>query len=229
MISQHIEYLSQFVTERRVQLFDTVLNLRTRYITVVLEDLYQPHNASAVLRSCEGFGIQDIHIIENQHEYRLSPDITLGSDKWLTIHRHNLHANNTADTIHQLKKNGYRIVATSPHKKECSPEQFDLQKGKTALLFGSELKGLSQQALEMADEFLTIPMVGFTESFNISVTAALCIHFLTNRLRRIPEIQWQMTDEEKQELKLEWLRKSIRNVSLIEKTFIDGQHLKEKG
>lgn len=228
MISQRIEYLSQFLSKRRVQLFDTVLNFRTRYITVVLEDIYQPHNASAVLRSCEGFGIQDIHIIENQHEYRLSPDITLGSDKWLTLHRHNLHEDNTADTINQLKKDGYRIVATSPHKKDCPPDQFDLQKGKIALLFGSELNGLSQPALEMADEFMTIPMVGFTESFNISVTAALCIHFLTNRLRQMPDILWQLTDTEKQELKLEWLRKSIRDASLIEKAFIDRQRLKGK-
>lgn len=224
-----IEYLSGFVTERRVKLFDKLLDLRTRYITIVLEDIYQAHNASAVLRSCECFGIQDVHLIENQFEYRISPDVALGSDKWLTLHRYNNpQAKNTETAIETLRNNGYRIVATTPHKNDCSLEEFDLNKGKTALLFGSELNGLSPRAMEMADEYVKIPMAGFTESLNISVTAALFIHHLTGRLRKDPAINWNLTPEEKQEIKLIWLRKSIKKSALIEKKFFEGQQVSKK-
>jgi len=223
-----IGHLSKFVTDRRVQLFDTLLNYRTRYITVVLEDLYQPHNASAVLRSCECFGIQDIHIIENLNEYRISPDVALGSHKWLNLYRYNKETENTRPAIELLKIKGYRIVATTPHKNDCTLDEFDLDKGKVALLFGSELKGLSPLAMQLADEFVKIPMVGFTESLNISVTAAIFIHHLTGKLHNSPHIQWQLPDEEKQQIKLAWLKNTIRKSELIENAFLNDQNLNEK-
>ncbi len=223
-----IEYLSQFVSERRVQLFDAVLDQRTRYITLVLEDIYQAHNASAVLRSCECFGIQDVHLIENVNEYRISPEVALGSNKWLSIFRHNQQKNNTRFALQSLKDNGYRIVATSPHKNDSNLEDFDLQKGKTALVFGSELTGLSDEALEIADEFVKIPMAGFTESLNISVTAAICIHYLTGKLKKDPSILWEIPTDEKQEIKLSWLRNSIKNSDIIEKRFWEVSAQKKK-
>lgn len=218
-----IRHLSQFTTERRVKLFDRLLEYRTRYLTIVLEDLFQPHNASAVLRSSECFGIQDVHIIENHNTYRISPDVALGSQKWLTLHRYNQESDNTATAIYHLKDKGYRIVATTPHKNDCTLEDFDLRKGKTALLFGTELKGLSAVAMKMADEFIRIPMVGFTESLNISVTAALFIHHLGTKLRNDPTIRWQLSTEEKMQIKLAWLRHTIRKSDLIEKAFIKEQ------
>jgi tRNA (guanosine-2'-O-)-methyltransferase len=196
-------------------------------MTVVLEDIYQPHNASAVLRSCECFGIQDIHIIENQNEYHINPDVVMGSTKWLSINRYNQFDDNTADTLTNLKTKGYRLVATSPHKKSADLQDFNASHGKFALLFGTELKGLSPLALDMADEFIRIPMTGFTESLNISVTAAICIHNLTHTLHRDNSISWHLTDEEKQEIKLDWLRNSIRKSHLIEKTFLE-QYQKNK-
>lgn len=223
MIEKLIEHLSGFVTDRRIKLFDTILNCRTRYITVVLEDLYQAHNASAVLRSCECFGIQDIHFIENLNEYRISPDVALGSHKWLNIYRYNQEAENTRPAIERLKKEGYRIVATTPHKNDCTLDAFDLHKGKFALLFGSELKGLSPLAMQLSDEFVKIPMAGFTESLNISVTAAIFIHQLTGRLRSSNTIPWQLSEEEKQVIKLAWLRNTIKKSELIEKAFLEGQ------
>src|SRR5512133_3921697 len=147
MTQQLIDHLSQFVSERRLALFESVLDMRTRYMTVVLEDIYQPHNASAVLRSSECFGLQDVHIIENNNPYRINPDVALGSYKWLNIFRYNTNDENTLSAISNLKCQGYRIVATSPHKKSCNLDDFDISKGKFALLFGTELKGLSQVAL----------------------------------------------------------------------------------
>jgi tRNA (guanosine-2'-O-)-methyltransferase len=212
-------HLEQFVTERRLQLIYKVLSKRTRYITVVLEDIYQSHNASAVLRSCDCFGIQDVHIIENRNAYRVNPDVALGSHKWLTLYKYTAKQNNTGDTLAGLKKKGYRIVATTPHTNGCVLGEFDLHKGKTALLFGTELEGLTPDAVAMADEFLTIPMAGFTESLNISVTVAIILHFLTDQLRK-SEIPWQLSPAENMQVKLQWLKNSIRYSDTIEKTFL---------
>jgi tRNA (guanosine-2'-O-)-methyltransferase len=225
MSDKLIEHLSGFVTGRRLKLFDTLLNFRTRYITVVLEDLFQPHNSSAVLRSCDCFGIQDIHIIENANPFRISPDVALGSHKWLSLYRYNQEYENTRPAISGLKAAGYRIVATTPHKNDCTLGDFSLLKGKIALLFGSELKGLSPTAMQLADEFVKIPMVGFTESLNISVTAAIFIHHLTGKLRQGSGINWQLSDEEMMQIKLSWLKKTVRKSELIEKAFLEDQNL----
>jgi len=222
------EHLSQFISDRRLHLFDTLLNLRTRYLTVVLEDIFQAHNASAVLRSCECFGVQDVHIIENYNEYRISPDVALGANKWLSLFHYNRQQQNTSQTLESLKNQGYRIIATTPHKNDRNLEEFDIKKGKFALVFGAELKGLSPISLDMADEFVKIPMVGFTESLNVSVTAALCIHHLTSKLRNDPDIQWRLTKDEKLEIKLNWLRNSIKKSALIEKEFLDQENRMNK-
>jgi tRNA (guanosine-2'-O-)-methyltransferase len=219
MNKELIDYLSQFISETRRAKFDEVLNFRTRHITIVLEDLYQPHNASAVLRSCDIFGIQDIHIIENKHAYTVNKDIAMGSPKWLNLYKYRKEENNTLACIKNLKEKGYRIVATSPNEDVCSIDDLTIDKP-IALFFGTELTGISETVAEHADEFVKIPMYGFTESFNISVSAALCLRSLTEKLHK-SNINWHLNEEEKEELLLKWLRNSIRKVELIEKDFID--------
>jgi tRNA (guanosine-2'-O-)-methyltransferase len=219
-----IDYLSQFISETRRAKFDTVLNYRTRHITVVLEDLYQPHNASAVLRSCDIFGIQDIHVIENKNAYTVNKDIALGAPKWLNLHKYRQQENNSLDCIQKLKQQGYRIVATTPHEKDCNLEDLSVDKP-MALFFGTELTGISDTVREHADEFVKIPMYGFTESFNISVCAALCIHSLKEELHK-SSIDWHLNDLEKEELLLRWLRNSIQKVELIEKDFLAKRNSK---
>lgn len=221
MNKELVNYLSQFVSETRRTKFDEVLNFRTRHITIVLEDLYQPHNASAVLRSCDIFGIQDIHIIENKNAYTVNKDIAMGAPKWLNLHKYRNSENNTLEAIKNLKAKGYRIVATSPNKNDVTIENLSVEKP-LALFFGTELTGISETVLEHADEFVKIPMFGFTESFNISVSAALCIHALTSDLHK-SDIDWHLSTAEKDELLLTWLRKSIRKVELIEKDFFEKQ------
>lgn len=214
-----INYLSAVITQKRKDTFEQVLKYRTRYFTVVLEDIYQPHNASAVLRSCDCFGIQDVHIIENKNEYHVNPDVTLGSNKWLTIKRYNQKNNNTLQALEHLKTNGYRLVATTPHKnKEVKADVFDVEKGKTALIFGSELNGITRTVMENADEFLQIPMYGFTESFNISVSAAIILQILVKKLHD-SNINWHVSGVEKQEIMLQWLRNSIKHPGLLEKEY----------
>jgi tRNA (guanosine-2'-O-)-methyltransferase len=218
MSKELINYLSEYITPERKELFEKVLSSRTRYLTVVLEDIYQPQNASAVLRSCDCFGIQDVHIIENQNQFKVNPNVTLGSTKWLNLHHYRKKEQNTLDCINHLRNQGYRIVATSPHTNDTDLENFDLGKGKTALIFGTELTGISEIVENNADEFLKIPMFGFTESFNISVSAAITLHHLNLRLRQ-SDINYLLKDDEKNDIHLAWLRKTIKSAALIEKKF----------
>jgi tRNA (guanosine-2'-O-)-methyltransferase len=204
-----IEELSGFITERRRELFDRVLDFRTRYITVVLEDIYQSHNASAVLRTCECFGIQDVHIIENRNTYNINPDVVLGATKWLNLKKYNRLDYNTNEAIQELRDQGYRIIATTLNEKAVPLHNFKLHKGKCALFFGTELTGLTDQVLEQADEFLKIPIYGFTGSFNISVSAAIILNQLTMGLHQ-SDLSWRLSKAEREEQLVDWLRKSIR-------------------
>lgn len=217
MSKELIEYLSQFVSDTRKAKMEQVLENRTRHITIVLEDLYQPHNASAVLRSCDIFGIQDIHIVENSNAYTVNKDIAMGSPKWLNLHKYRKAENNSLDCIQKLKAKGYRIIATSPHKNGYELKDLPVDKP-LALVFGTELTGISDTVREHADEFVMIPMYGFTESFNISVSAALCLHSTVERLHQT-NVNWHISEEEKEELRLHWLRKSISRVEILEKDF----------
>jgi len=211
-------FFKSFKLEKRIKLMDKVLSERTRYITVALENIYQPHNASAVLRSCDCFGIQDVHIIENSYQYELNPHVSLGAAQWLNLHRYNSQENNTPGCIAELKEKGYRIVATTPRLEAVSIHDFDVSKGRFALLFGTEKFGLTPEACDLADEFIRIPMYGFTESFNISVSASLCLFHFTERIRS-GNTKWELSDEEKVEIYLDWFRNTSTNSEEIEKTF----------
>jgi len=213
------EHLSEFVTENKKKKFDEIVTKRTRYVTVLLEDVYQPHNASAVLRTCDCFGIQDVHIIENTHEYLINPEVALGSSKWLNMFRYSGKENNTPDAIKNLKDKGYRIVATTPHKDDVNLGELSLEKGPLALVFGTELRGLTGKALDLADEFVKIPMFGFTESFNISVSAAILLFSLTERLRK-SKLPWQLSEKEMFETKIFWAKQVIKSGDLLERNFL---------
>ena len=213
-----VAHLSPLVTEDRWNRFHEVLAERTQYLTVVLENIYQPLNASAVLRSADCFGIQDVHVIENYNEFTPDREVAMGSSRWLNIQRYNEEENNTLKCIQNLKKEGYRIVATTPHINDGNLQDFDLTKGKTALLFGTEMEGLTNVALQEADEYLKIPMYGFTESFNLSVAAAVCLQHLSHQLRQ-ENIDWQLSDIAKNEILLNWLRYTIDRSDIIEKDY----------
>lgn len=214
MSARLIAYLSKLLKEERLEVLQSSLRLRTRYLTVCLEDIYQSQNASAVLRSCDAFGVQDIHIIEDKNQYRLNPMVTRGSSKWLNLYRYNEGSNPSLDAINILREKGYRIVATSPHIGDTSLENFDLTKGKAALVFGTELTGISPTVEQNADEFLKIPMYGFVESLNISVSAAVIVHYLMLKLRST-NISWQLGKDEQESLLLQWLKASIRESEKI--------------
>lgn len=217
-----VEYLQEFVSERKKQIFIEKVAQRSRHLTVVVENLFQDHNFSAVMRSCDCFGVQDVHVIENSFSYRVNDQISLGASQWLTVQRHKSQENNTVECIKQLKAKGYTIVATTPHKDDVDLEVYDISKP-TALLFGTEREGLTQEALDMADVYMKVPMVGFTESLNISVCAAICMHHLTWKMKNDPAVAWQLKDDEKWEILYGWLRATIKDPDGIEKVWLE-QH-----
>lgn len=213
-----LNHLSQFITDSRKDLFNKVLANRTRYIAVVLEDIYQSQNASAVLRTCDLTGVQDVHIIENKNKYDINPDVALGSSKWLNLIKYNSHKENTLEAYKALKANGYQLIATTPHENEFDLNSLPFDQP-VAIVLGTELTGLSKLAIDHADGFLRIPMYGFTESYNISVSAALILFTLMERLRN-SSVHWQLSDEERLEILLDWTRKSINRSEIIENEFL---------
>ncbi len=181
------EQATQFFSENKRALFDRLAPLRTRHISVVLEDIYQSHNASAVLRSCDCFGVQDVHVVEARNPFNPAGDVAVGSSKWVDYYRYN----SIQDVYRNLHAKGYRIVATLPHENDTMIGDLDISQP-TALVFGTELTGLTQEAIDGADAYVKIPMYGFTESFNISVCAALSLFSLTERMRRDTSLQWRL-------------------------------------
>ncbi|HET6559451.1 MAG TPA: RNA methyltransferase [Prolixibacteraceae bacterium] len=218
-----IQYLSQFVLPERLDLFSKILSFRTNYLTVVLEDMFQTHNASAAVRTADCFGIQNVHVIENKNTFNFNPDVVRGASNWVTVKRYNDTEMNTPQALQQLRREGYRIVVATPHDHDINLEDFNLEKGKAAIVFGCERPGLTEFAKREADEFMKIPMVGFTESLNVSVSVAVTLHHLTHQLRNHSSIDWKLTDEEKQKVMLDWLRMSIKRVDLLEDKFKELQ------
>lgn len=209
--SDLLDYLESFLTDDRKARFLDVLSRRTNFLTVAVEDVFQLHNTSAVMRSCEVFGVQRVHVVEHRLGRTIDKEIAMGAQKWVDIIRYGT----VTQCIDSLKDQGYRIIATTPHNNDCLLSDFDLSTP-AALFFGTENNGLSQEVMDRADGFLKIPMAGFTESLNISVSAAIILQDLTTRLRN-SDVNWKLTQQEVLKKRLEWARHSIKDIARIEK------------
>jgi len=210
-----LQHLEGYLTEKRIEKFEKVLSQRTKHFTVATEDVYQLHNTSAVMRSCDVFGVQELHIIEEQNSKDIDREIAMGAQKWVDLKRYH----SVKDALKQLKQNGYQIVATTPHEKDCVLSEFDVSK-KSCFFFGRETEGLSQEVLDEADTYLKIPMVGFTESLNISVSAAIILQDVTSKLRA-SQLAWQMTEDEQLEKRLDWCKKTIKSYEQVIERFYE--------
>ena len=217
-----LDYLQNFITEERKQRFSEIISQRTNHFTVAMEDVFQMHNTSAVVRTCEVFGVQQAHSIEGRYGKRLDEKIAMGAQKWVDVFRYD----DTQKCIDTLRKKGYQIVATTPHKDAYLLNDFDISK-KSAFFFGTEKEGLSEKVLAQADTYLKIPMVGFTESLNISVAVAIVLQQLTDKLRR-SNIKWQLTDEEHYNVLEQWTKISVRNVNDVIKRYNELKAKAEK-
>lgn len=204
-----LEHLETYLTPERKARFDSVLPLRTKHFTVATEDVYQLHNTSAVIRSCDVFGIQEVNIVEERNSKRIDREIAMGSQKWVDLNR--FHS--VEDCIKDLKSKNYQIVATTPHQNDHVLQEFDITK-KSCFFFGRETEGLSQTVLDNADAYLKIPMVGFTESLNISVSAAIILQDVTSKLRK-SDVEWQLTAQEQLEKRMDWISKTLKSYDKI--------------
>ncbi len=212
-LAERVAYLREFVLPERYEGFLRRLDLRTRYMLLGLEDIFYPHNASAVIRSAEAFGIQEIHAVEQLTRFMPSKNIVRGTDQWVDIRKWK-RINPLVD--HLRGERGYRIVVTSPHPGGVTPSEFDLRPGPFVLFLGTEKTGISTWLMEQADGYISIPMVGFAESLNISVSAAIVAQRLTERLRDPAEgIDWQLEPPDRLQLLYTWLCRSIRDVEGI--------------
>lgn len=200
-------FLSTHLSERKRLVFDEVASRRTRHFALVMEDIYQTQNASAILRSAESWGIQDIHVIENDHAFNFHRRISKGAYDWLTIHRYAEASNNTTTCIHSLREKGYRIAITDLNPEAHSPETLPID-APLAIVLGTEPSGVSDEMRSAADYRIYIPMQGFTESLNVSVAAGVLVYVLMQRLRS-SGWKWSLNDEEQLELKIQWARQSI--------------------
>ena len=215
----YYNHIAPMLSDRRKDLFDKILAQRTRHFTVILEDLYQKHNTSAIVRSCDIFGVQDVHIIENKYDSYLSNQVGKGSQKWIDFHSYKDKQINTQDCIDAIKSKGYQLIATTPHNDSCLVQDFDITK-KSAFVFGVEKQGVSETMMSQADGFLKIPMVGFTESLNVSVAAAITLQSVTDKLRR-SDIQWQLSEEEQFFKKIEWMEKTIKSIKKVKERYFE--------
>lgn len=206
---QLLEYLENYLTENRRTRFNNVLSQRTKHFTVATEDVYQLHNTSAVMRTCDVFGIQELNIVEEINSKQIDSEIAMGAQKWVDLNR--FHS--VKDCLKSLKHDGYQIVATTPHINDCLLHEFDVSK-KSCFFFGRETEGLSKEVLDAADCFLKIPMAGFTESLNISVSAAIILQHVTTKLRQ-SDLDWQLTKTEQNEKRLDWIKKTIKSYDEI--------------
>jgi tRNA (guanosine-2'-O-)-methyltransferase len=213
----YLEFLENILTDNRKERFEKVLANRTNHFTVAMEDIFQLHNTSAVMRSCEIFGVQELNVVEEKYGKSIDKEIAMGAQKWVDVNRFESISN----CIESLKSKGYQIIATTPHENDCMLEDFDITK-KSAFFFGTERNGLSEEVLKNADGFLKIPMVGFTESLNISVSAAIILQNLTSRLRK-STVKWQLSEEEILQKRMQWAKNSIKDIKRIEARYFEDQ------
>jgi tRNA (guanosine-2'-O-)-methyltransferase len=213
-------HLSQFVSDHKKNFIEKVLEQRTRYLTVVLEDIYQSQNASAAVRTCECMGLQDIHIVENTTQYYLNIRVLKGADKWMNFERYQEKGiNNTKTCFDKLKSEGYKILVAAPADDGISIHDVNVEESKIAIVFGNELNGASQYAVDHADQKVKIPMYGFTESLNISVSVAICLNTILPKLKQSHK-PISLTEQEKEALRLIWYRKIVKRSDIIEREFL---------
>lgn len=182
----------------------------------MLENLFQDHNISAVLRTCDGLGVQDVHVIEKENVFRVNEEVALGAGKWLTIHRYNdqdLAGRALERCISDLRSRGYRIAATRVDPQALPVWEAPVDRP-LALLLGTEMSGLSYEASDLADLALYYPMKGFADSFNVSVSAALFLQAVLKKMEQQGFLAY-INSSDQEALVAEWLRHSIRNAEAL--------------
>lgn len=217
-----LDYLGKYITPHKKAAIERVLSQRTRFFTVVLEDIFKPHNASAVLRTCDCFGIQDIHLIEKTDTYKINPFVTRGASQWVDLHKHFTPEGSAVDQCFgRLRYEGYAIYGTSPATDSLSIHDLPLiPNQKVALVFGNEHEGISEEVKSKVDGLVHIPMRGFTESFNISVSASIFLYELMKRANEMEIPDFHLSDQDRAELRLRWYKDIVPHADIHERHFL---------
>lgn len=196
-------YLTGFISKEKIEKIENLVNNRTNFILPILEDLYQFRNAGAIVRSMESFGFQSLIALENRNKFKPESTVARGADKWIDIS----YKPSNIESLKEIKEMGYQLVAISPEINAIDICDFQLTKP-TALIFGTEFKGVSEETLNYADLCVKIPMLGFTESLNVSVAAGICFYEMRNKLE-VSNLDWHLTNIQKLNLKIKWAIKSV--------------------
>jgi tRNA (guanosine-2'-O-)-methyltransferase len=204
-----IEALRPQTSDERMERIENVLDARVDSVTVVIENLYDPHNGAAAMRSVEAFGLTTMHFVDPGERFTASSKVTIGCDKWVNSEHHQ-GIDNCAKAIHEQ---GGLLYATLPDA-DLTLEDVDVSKP-VALVFGNEHDGLSERAIEVCDRAVRIPMFGFTRSFNLSVSVALCLSRVTARRREHLGASGDLEEAERTRLRARWYALGVRGVEGI--------------
>jgi tRNA (guanosine-2'-O-)-methyltransferase len=205
LLRENEQWIADMILPQRLMRLYQVLSQRTRYISILLEAIDDGHNQAAVLRTADAFGVQNITVVEGDQPFEPNRKVTQGSHKWLTIHKQP----DLQTAIRDLTAQGYQICATYLGNDAVPIGEIDLSRP-TVLLFGNEHRGISEEAADLAHQKFYIPMVGFVQSFNISVAAALTLQEVTKRARETAGDRYYLTSEEKREVFLDWVIQTLQ-------------------
>ena len=184
-----------------------------------MEDLIDPHNVNAVFRTGECLGIQKFHVIDNEQHFHVGKGVSKGSTKWIDIDCYDAEGGlNSESAIQKIKDKGLRLLVTSPSAKAIPINEIDISKP-LALVIGNERDGVSDIMKRSADQLISIPMYGFTESFNVSVASAILIHSLSNRIHQ-EVVNWEISEQVKANYRFEWYKKSMARPDYYQKFFV---------
>ena len=208
------DYLQQFLTDERLSKIEHFSKESSDFVLPVMEDVYQFRNAAAIVRSVEACGFHHVVALEEENVFNPNLKVTKGAETWVQVEK----MPNNLDSLKEIKSRGYRILAVSPEKNATMLPDYEV-KEPIALVFGTELEGVSDEILDFADETLAIPMFGFTKSFNVSVAAAICMYELKQKLMK-SGIDYQLSEEKLLELKIRWAKNSIKSSEQILERFL---------
>lgn len=199
--------LEPMLTPERIARIDAVLDARLGSVTLAVEDTYDPHNAAATIRTSEALGMQELHVIEPGQRFSAVKGVTRGAHRWIELHR--WPAADLAASA--LRARGFRVFATLPDARAVSIEEVDVSTP-LAVIFGNEHEGVSQKAIDACDGTVTVPMFGFTESYNLSVTVGLAMGRLVARRRAHIEAHGDLDPDRRARLRARWFALRIRGV-----------------
>ncbi|MEG2078370.1 RNA methyltransferase [Chryseobacterium sp.] len=204
-LAKTYEYLKQFLTEERLRKIEHFAPESSDFVLPVLEDVYQFRNAAAIVRSVEACGFHKVVALQEENNFEPNLKVTKGADTWVEVEK--LPRN--MESFQKIKDKGYKIVVVSLENNAKMLPEYEITEP-IALVFGTEMEGVSQEILDFADETLAIPMYGFTRSFNVSVAASICMYELKQKLMK-STIDYKLNEEKLLKMKIRWAVNSIKS------------------